>query len=665
MKFNIIEWKSVGLRCPDFDIKISKDGKTFPSFIQMPNGTGKTTTLSLLKQSLYNHEFTSKEVWDYSAKKKEEFKKEGYFQIKCEVEGKIFYSKINFNFESKTCSYESSTDDGGGWKSEFSLPNQISRIINRDIIELLFVDLEKDIKPMFRDNQTGAQEAIKTFCKINLIDRFIVDLDTYKTKKRKENVQSGTTSNEIKTEESRETRILNQIEKVNNKIGEYKKYLNQTEDEYNKGKDELKSKLEKNADIKKQLDNLQRKKEEAQSDYDKSLLTNFNTIKKIGTYESDLKNEITNFVSGLDEMQLPEADARVFFEALIKRENCVCGSHLDEDKRNNIIAEMESFISSDNASIISRIKDSINQNSKEVSLNDLDKISSEIQENKHTLDTYIEEIETLTKSQLTKEDLDLSEKIKNLKKIRDEKELFLKITAKKPYTSRDDDDSESLVSLNEQKKKVEKELARLSKTQLIEERVRYLTKILEEARKDSEIEISNEITIECNKKLNKMSLTNPLFVNSIDEYIKLENKDGVVQSEGSTGQEARIGITFLLTILERSSIKFPLILDVPVKGMDFGARRRTAEFISKLDSQFIGFVIDSDKEDFTDKFKEITENSNNYITCYRRENETKEFDDLAKNFNSTPHENSNAHVVYDYEFFKKFKKEDEQIDRSE
>ena len=50
MKFNILEWKSVGLRCPDFDIKISKDGKTFPSFIQMPNGTGKTTTLGLLKQ---------------------------------------------------------------------------------------------------------------------------------------------------------------------------------------------------------------------------------------------------------------------------------------------------------------------------------------------------------------------------------------------------------------------------------------------------------------------------------------------------------------------------------------------------------------------------------------------------------------------------------------
>ena len=660
MKFNIIEWKSVGLRCPDFNIKISKDGKTFPTFIQMPNGTGKTTTLSLLKRSLYNHEFKSKEVWDYSAKKNDEFKKEGYFQIKCEVEGKIFYSKINFNFENKTCSYESSTDDDGGWKSEFSLPNQISRIINREIIDLLFVDLEKDIKPMFRENQTGAQEAIKTFCKINLIDKFITDLDTYKTKKRKENIQSGATQNQIKTEEARETKILNQIEKISSKIKESKKYLNETEDEYNDGKEQLRLKLEKNTDIKKQLDSLQKKKEEAQSNYDNSLLTNFNAIKKIGTYESDLKNEITDFVSGLDDLQLPEAEARVFFEALIKRENCVCGSHLDDNKRNNIIKEMENFISSDNANIISKIKNSINQNSKEASLNDLDKISSEMQDNKHILDTYIEEIEYLTKSQLTKEDLDLSEIIKNFEKNRKEEELFLKVTTKKPYTSKDNENSESLVSLSEQKQKVEKELAKLSKTQSIEEKVRYLTRILKEAKRDSEIEISNEITIECNKKLKKMSLSNPLFVNSINENIKLENEEGVDQSEGSTGQEARIGIIFLLTLLERSSIKFPLILDVPVKGMDFDARRRTAEFISKLDSQFIGFVIDSDKEDFTDKFKEITDNSNNYITCYRRENESKEFDNLAKNFNSQPDENSNAHVVYDYTFFDKFKKEKDQ-----
>ena len=52
MKFNIMEWKSVGLRCPDFNIQINKKGKSLPSFIQMPNGTGKTTYLELIQYSL-------------------------------------------------------------------------------------------------------------------------------------------------------------------------------------------------------------------------------------------------------------------------------------------------------------------------------------------------------------------------------------------------------------------------------------------------------------------------------------------------------------------------------------------------------------------------------------------------------------------------------------
>lgn len=652
MRFNILSWESRGLRCPDFNINIKNNNSIYPSFIQMPNGTGKTTTLDLIKYALSNHEFKSDTVWDFTPKDKDEFRKKGYFQIKCEVEGKIFYSKINFDFENKTCSYESSGEDGG-WKPEFSLPKELSTTINKEIIDLLFVDLEKDIKPMFRKNQTGAQEAISIFCKVNLLDSLMNDLNSYKTKKRKENIQSGATQTQIITEETREQKILAQIEKVNEKINNCKKFLNDTEQEYNDGKHELERKIEKNANLKKQLLDLQKKKDEAQLKYDNSLLDNFDSLKKIGTYDSLLKDEIIDFVSGLDDMQLPEAEARVFFEGLLKRNNCVCGEKLDNTKRNNIIKEMESFISSENASIISNIKNSINQNQKEISKNNLNEISIQTNEYKHDLDAYSDQIEYLYKSQLTEKDLILSEKIKDLEKKRGEKEIFLRETSKKPYTTKDDENSESLVSLVEQKNKVEKKLAILSSTQSIEEKVQYLQKILSDVKKNSQIQISEEISKECNKKLKSMELDNPLLVDSVGEYIKLESG----RSAGSTGQEARIGITFLLSLLERSSIKFPLIFDVPVKGMDFEARRATAEFITRLESQFICFVINSDKEGFTDRFKEITNKSNNFITCYRRSDQDNQYDDLAKQFKFPANEKSNGHVVYDYDFFKKFKKE--------
>ena len=46
----ILGWKAKGLRCPDHEIELlgGRDRLFGVSLIQMPNGTGKTTTLELL-----------------------------------------------------------------------------------------------------------------------------------------------------------------------------------------------------------------------------------------------------------------------------------------------------------------------------------------------------------------------------------------------------------------------------------------------------------------------------------------------------------------------------------------------------------------------------------------------------------------------------------------
>ena len=50
----ILGWKAEGLRCPDHDIDFSADTNEINpvTLIQMPNGTGKTTTLNLLRAAL-------------------------------------------------------------------------------------------------------------------------------------------------------------------------------------------------------------------------------------------------------------------------------------------------------------------------------------------------------------------------------------------------------------------------------------------------------------------------------------------------------------------------------------------------------------------------------------------------------------------------------------
>jgi DNA sulfur modification protein DndD len=651
MNLNILGWKCEGLRCPDFDVKISEKSSNSSTFFQMPNGTGKTTTLRLLKRSLYNHEFKSSEIEEFKAKKKEEYKKEGFFEAKFSVDGKIFYTKINFDFENKIANYSSSLTDEGGYTVGFKLPSEIENIVDKELVDLLLVDLEIDVKPMFRDSQTKAQEAIRKFCKINLLESLINDFKNYKDKKRKESSQSGNVQSQINTEETRLKKIDNRINEIEKKINEFKKFLNDTEDEYLDGKKQLQDALQRDSQINKKRQDLEKKRDEIKFRYDEILTKNLNDIKNIGTYENNLSAEIKDFVNNLDEMGLPEEEVRIFFDKILKKTDCICGEKLTNEKKEIIKKAMESFISQEEAGIIGKIKDAVRKNTEEYDKVDLSKNSSLIQGLKQELDATNESIEIINNKAL-KDDRILSDTIKKLENDRNIKKEFIDITVNQDWKAKDNEDTQSLISLKEQKKRVEKKLAELSGTKEIEEKVLFLNAVIEEAIIASENEISKELTIECNKKIEEMLIKNPIYISSIDKHIVLEG-----QAEGSTGQEARIGIIFLLTILERSSIQFPLIVDTPVKGMDNAAKRRTARFISELKSQFICFVIDADKPNFTVEYIKIDEKNSNFITAFRRSNE---FDKLSDGIEEKKI-STNGQVVHGYKFFEKFTEEEDSV----
>lgn len=650
MNLNLLGWKCEGLRCPDFNVELNEKGNNSSTFFQMPNGTGKTTTLRLLKRSLYNHEFKASEIDQYKAKKTNEFKKEGYFEAKFSVDSKIFYTKIKFNFEEKTAEYSCSLSSEGGYKAGFKLPKEIENIVDKELIDLLLVDLEIDVKPMFRENQTRAKEAIKKFCKINLLESLINDFQSYKDKKRKESVKSGNTQNQINTYEALLNKVLNKITSVEKKAEDYKKFLNETEEEYENGKKILNEILQKDSEINKRRVELEKKRDEIKFNYDTILSKNLESIKNIGTYENILKTELTELVRNLDEMGLPEEEVRLFFDKILKKENCICGEHLTNEKKEIIKQTMNNFISHKEAGIISKIKDAVRINTYELDKVDLLQNSLKIQNLKQELDATKENIDLINKRAL-KENIELSDKISKLEKERTLKKKFLDEDLNQEWKAKhNEENTESLISLKEQKKIIEKNLAILSGTKEIEEKVIYLNNIIEEAIIESEKEISKELTLECNKKIEKMLIKNPIYISSIDKHIVLDG-----QNEGSTGQEARIGIIFLITILERSSIQFPLIVDTPVKGMDNAAKRRTAQFISDLKSQFLCFVIDADKPNFTDEYVKLDEKNGNYITAFRR---SKEFDELSESSNKK-NISFNGQVVYGYDFFEKFTEEED------
>jgi|TARA_B100000315_G_scaffold258327_1_gene310051 DNA sulfur modification protein DndD len=647
MRLDLVKWESAGLRCPDFDIDIEKNGEILPTLLQMPNGTGKTTTLDLLKCCMYNHEFTTREIQEYKAKGNE-YKEKGFFQAKLKLDSEIFYIKISFDFKNNKASYSSSLSSGG-WKPELILPTPLDKIIDKGLVDLLFIDLEKCEK-LFRKHLTEAQDAIRKFCKITILNRIISDLDEHKKRARNIATPRGSVEINIATEEARNKDINLKYNEIKKQEEKCKKFLNDTEDKFTEYDLIIREKLEKDDQLKKRREELETKKNKAEALYQNALLNNFNKIKIIGTYGGNLEKNLTGFVEGLDKLQLPEAEARVFFEELLERDHCICGEELNEKRRQNILKEKEKFISIDAARIVAEIKNSVKIHISENQKTNLDEVNKVTQKFKHEYDSLIEDLKLIT-TKTFKDDMKIWDDYNKLKKERGEKEYFLSVTIKKPWKSIDNEsNTESLISLKTQKELSDKRLAELTGTQDIEKKVKFLINILDSSKEEAEMKISKELTDECNNKIKKMLSKDPVYIESIEKHIIFKDQ----QSKGSTGQEARIGIIFLLTILDRSLIKFPLVVDTPVKGMDFAGRRRTAKFISDLKSQFIGFVIDSDKEDFSDKLKEFSNNKANFITSYRRH---PEFDKLASEFQMGPKNSGNSHVVYDYNFFNKFKEE--------
>ena len=132
--------------------------------------------------------------------------------------------------------------------------------------------------------------------------------------------------------------------------------------------------LEKESQINKKRKDLEIKRDKIKADYEGILLENLENIKNIGTYDNNLKSEVKDFVTNLDEMGLPEEDVRIFFDKILKKADCICGEKLTDEKKEIIKKAMDSFISQEEAGIIGKIKDSVRKNIEEYDQVNLEKM---------------------------------------------------------------------------------------------------------------------------------------------------------------------------------------------------------------------------------------------------------------------------------------------------
>ena len=171
VKLNILGWSASNLRCPDHEISLCIPNSQTPykvTFIQMPNGTGKTTTLELLRATLSGSgkEWTSEQVAEF--RNSSNPAESGSFIVRLSLNDKLLTFELNFDFERERVKYRT-THGSTGIKDGFSPPPSIRKFLTSEFVSLFIFNGEL-ARNLLDSKQTRARDAIDTLFQLSLLE---------------------------------------------------------------------------------------------------------------------------------------------------------------------------------------------------------------------------------------------------------------------------------------------------------------------------------------------------------------------------------------------------------------------------------------------------------------------------------------------------------------
>ena len=662
MKITLNEIKTDNLRCPDIHLKF-KEGL---NFVQMPNGTGKTTILTLISY-LFSNEWEPRLVKEMQkestvrAKKDGKIKnlKNGTFTLiltygSSSSEQKYTYT-VDLDFKSGKAKI--TTDYPGGRQDAFVPPKDIKSYFSKGHANIFNFSAD-NLKKYFDQNNDFVSNSIKTFSGAQSIENIIKELEKIFNKKH-----SGINNSKTKKWD----KSLIELNKIQRKLEKAKsdaeEEREEIEPEYKEKKDAVDSILEDSDEYKQKKKDLEKNKKDKLEEITLLEQKVSSHLKNPAYFSNALINNLQTFKENLENKKLPGYEAE-FFEEVAQDDHCICDTPMTEQMRKNILEGKDKYLGTDQVQTINKIKVAIKTMTEEadVSLfdNEIEELAnlkdelSDIEDDLIELETDSSKEQNASKLLAERDKLkdqldDVKDKIDEIVKTkyedkRKQSAFFAGLTlgqiSSLPWALEDVEKYKTY--LNAKRAESGNYEENLKKFELLKSSLLRSTN-------NTDQKIKDDLTKEINKKIKSSFGREQINVHSLDKAILMEgNKSG-----GSGGEEAIAVTSFAMSILERSSVNFPMIIDHPVLPIEVESRGSMIKFLNEISHQSICFHINAEKAGFifevgSENFRKEIEKAN-LITTARKTliKKSDRPDDAETSFNGL--------VSYDKEFFKDFR----------
>jgi len=651
MRISLSGWASSGLRCPDIEIDLVGATKrpAKVALIQMPNGTGKTTTLELLKATLTGRasDWSEEKVRGY--RRHGDSSDKGRFRVTLLVDDRPLTIELTLDFENGSTSYRTTTPGSGGVVGLYKPPAPMLKFLTPEFLNLFIFDGEFADKLLEKD-AGRADEAIDALCQLYLLDHVASVSDRqWKLRtshggpksaggldklhqqrvaylKRKDDLTKARVRAERKAEENAIA-----IADLNSKIADRLSSVEATKTQHNAAQLALQA---------------------ASSAVDRASAEVMAALRMPLALHPAFATSLLDLKENLDHLKLPENTSAQFFVDLCQEPDCICGRPMSEVARAEIIKRSKGYLDVEESGTINALKHDISTfitRSGEGSAHDGLKVSlAALAAARRDQRQADQTLRALAKKLIDAGD----EELKDWERSLDKKETEYaecKAALMEFDAVDEDEEADPIMSLRLLDKKLNEtrdKIAAITKTVKLKNQTAVLASILERTVEIARERIRTELVVQSNARLETVLANDPLRIARIDKSLHLANQTGA-----SVGQKLSVGYTFLMSALSRGNNDFPLVVDSPANPIDEGVRRNIGKLIPDLCTQFVGFTINTERAGFVPALEKASDDCL-FLTMFRKTPGTQR---LRRNLPSSGvTETDNAILVRDRGYFMSF-----------
>ncbi len=617
-QLRIIGWKAQGLRCPDHEmtlIQSPSEDTVYPiSLIQMPNGTGKTTALELLRAALSGA--AAEGSWD--AKKVRAFRKlhggpnEGTFQVAVLNNDRRVTFTVNLDFEEGTVSC--TTTLPSGMKHGFHPPRELERFLRPDFVNLFVFDGEL-ASHLLNATHTDAEAAVEDLFQLKIFSQIAA---------RVQDNWDRAVNDKGASEERGHTRRRNKVDLLKKRIAELTSERDRIAKEHEntkrawlKKKNTFQAEIDREKAHSEELQTAQHALTDAEHRVELATNTVLTQMRNPHALSAMFGEKMITLKSSLDRAKLPERAAREFFEELADEEECVCGRALDDKTRQAIRDRAAHYLGSDDVSLLNAMKSDIT-----------DQLGPDPVPHEEALNKAITDLCAVihdTEERRTERDAVEARAVRGhpeLEKVREEirrldqllPNLVMMLNAyEDPNDSGKDAEIIGIRVLRRRLKEAEHHLAEITETLELKAKSDVLGKILRTAQSVARQGLSAQICREANERIERLLPDNDLRIEKVEKCLKLQGREG-----GSVGETLSVAYAFLATLFDRTEHQLPFIVDSPAGALDLAVRPEVARLVPSLANQFIAFTISAERPGFILPLEEAADGAIQFLTLFRK-----------------------------------------------